>query len=129
MFAIYLSLSILDFFISFDLLYCSYCAKSLSLLKLRGRHLLPENFLFAQSRSGPCRPLRYRQDFSLFDGNGDVLRAKVQDQNFNKPLIEHIEKMDKKLRWFIPTSFMKRKLYVSDEDERLTLTLLLLLPL
>ena len=58
-----------------------------------------------------------RQDFSLFDKNGDVLRAKVQDQNFNKPLIDHIEKMDKKLRWFIPTSFTKKKLYVSEEDE------------
>ena len=57
-----------------------------------------------------------REDFSVFDQNGDVIRAQFHDQNFHKPLIEHITQMDKKLRWFVPTTLITKKVYKSEDD-------------
>ena len=60
-----------------------------------------------------------REDFSIFDENGDVIRGKFHDQNFHKPLIEHIVKMDTKLRWLVPTTFITKKVYedVNSDDK------------
>jgi len=73
-----------------------------------------------------------REDFSIFDESGDVIRAKIHDENFHKPLIEHISNMDTKLRWLVPTSFINKKIYedvtaddkihtISENDNDITL--------
>ena len=51
-----------------------------------------------------------RAAFSKFDGNHNVYAIKSVGQYY-KPLIEHIEKFDKKLQWIVPVVSNRRKIY------------------
>jgi len=51
-----------------------------------------------------------RQTFSKFDKNGNAYDAKMLGAAY-KPLVEHLERMDKKLRWLVPVVTNRRKLY------------------
>jgi len=56
---------------------------------------------------------RYKQlriHFSKFDKNDNVFDIKEVGAGY-KPLIEHIEKMDKKLQWLVPVVSNRKKLY------------------
>ena len=57
-----------------------------------------------------------RQEFSIFDENGDVRRIRVRDQYSHKPLVDHLYEMDKNVRWFKPVTSIKRKGYLLAED-------------
>jgi len=62
---------------------------------------------------------RYKQlrsMYSKFDKYDNVYDAKVLGIS-HKPLIEHIEKMDKKLQWIVPVVVNRRKLYIDEDDE------------
>jgi hypothetical protein len=62
---------------------------------------------------------RYKQlrsMYSKFDKHDNVYDAKVLGIS-HKPLIEHIEKMDKKLQWIVPVVANRRKIYIDEDDE------------
>ena len=54
-----------------------------------------------------------RSLYSKFDKNDNVYDAKTVGI-MHKPLLEHIEKMDKKLQWIVPVVANRRKLYDID---------------
>jgi hypothetical protein len=51
-----------------------------------------------------------RNKFSKFDANGNVYNIKSVGSQ-HKPLARHIEQLDRKLKWVIPVSTIKRKIY------------------
>lgn len=63
-----------------------------------------------------------REHFSIFDKNGIITGMKQKGADY-KPLIEHIEKMDQKLKWIIPVisaAQFSRKLYWDETGEDTT---------
>ena len=55
--------------------------------------------------------------FSKFDSTNNVVDMKISGA-FYKPLVEHVERMDKNLQWLLPVVSIKRKLYdVGSIDE------------
>lgn len=57
-----------------------------------------------------------REQYSNYDKNGVIVNMK-QNGVDHKPLINHIEKMDKKLKWIIPIAKITKKLYWDDSDD------------
>jgi len=56
-----------------------------------------------------------RSEYSKFDKNDNVYDVKTVGLA-HKPLLEHIEKMDKKLKWIVPVLANRRKLYDIDVE-------------
>lgn len=58
-----------------------------------------------------------RELFSLFDENGNIRKYKIHDENFHKPLADHIKKMDQNFKWILPVASIRKKIYtVGDEN-------------
>lgn len=56
-----------------------------------------------------------RSQYSIFDQNQNIKGMRIIDQHY-KPLIDHVKKMDTKLRWLIPVVTNRRKLYDIEGD-------------
>jgi len=59
-----------------------------------------------------------RRKFSIFDDNGEVLTLKRNNPHLHKPLVNTISQLDSKLDWILPVVTMKKKIYLTDEDEK-----------
>ena len=57
-----------------------------------------------------------RQQFSLFDENGDVRQIK-RNNPFHKPLVEQIENQTTKIDWILPVISIQKKLYLTAEEK------------
>jgi hypothetical protein len=60
-----------------------------------------------------------RVQFSKFDENENIRDFKIKAHNF-KPIVERIEKLDKRIKWILPVVESKKKIYdieALDEDE------------
>jgi len=53
--------------------------------------------------------------FSKFDANGNAIMPDIQGSDY-KPLVESLEKLNKKLYWILPVVKNSKKLYDVDED-------------
>ena len=63
-----------------------------------------------------------RENYSIFDKNG-IISGMKQNGAEHKPIIEHIEKMDKKLKWIlpiVPLEKFSKKLYWDETGEDVT---------
>ena len=56
-----------------------------------------------------------RQKFSKFDENGNLYDVKWNGFN-HKPLAQHIQNMDLALKWILPVSEIKKKVYMNSEN-------------
>ena len=56
-----------------------------------------------------------RQKFSKFDENGNLYDVKWNGFN-HKPLAQHIQNMDLALKWVLPVSEIKKKVYMNSEN-------------
>jgi hypothetical protein len=54
-----------------------------------------------------------RREFSKFDSNQNVYAAKINGAYY-KPLIKHIQKIDRQLKWIVPIVKNRRKIYDAD---------------
>ena len=55
-----------------------------------------------------------REKFSKFDENGNLYDVKMNGIGY-KPLSQHIQNMDMKLKWVLPISVIKKKVYTSSD--------------
>ena len=56
-----------------------------------------------------------RQQFSIFDENGDVRQIK-RNSPLHKPLIQQIENQTTKIDWILPVSSIQKKVYLTEEE-------------
>ena len=56
-----------------------------------------------------------RNEFSLFDQQGNALKQEIQGSNF-KPLVNSLKKLNHKLYWILPVVRNKKKVYDTDVD-------------
>ena len=56
-----------------------------------------------------------RQQFSIFDDNGDVRQMK-RNNPLHKPLVEKIENQSTKIDWILPVSSIQKRLYLTEEE-------------
>ena len=52
-----------------------------------------------------------RNEYSLFDENGEVNRAKRNNPQLHKPLVNRIQAADTKIDWILPVVSVKKKIY------------------
>jgi hypothetical protein len=57
-----------------------------------------------------------REMFSVFDENGNVRKYKIYDENLHKPVIDNLTKMDRNLKWIMPVSSIRKKIYTIGEE-------------
>jgi len=57
-----------------------------------------------------------RQQFSIFDDNGDVRQIK-RNSPLHKPLVEKIENQSTKIDWILPVVSLRKKIYLNVEEE------------
>ena len=57
-----------------------------------------------------------RNEFSIFDENGDVNRFKKNNPQLHKPLVNRIKTADTKIDWILPVVSVKKKVYESFEE-------------
>jgi hypothetical protein len=57
-----------------------------------------------------------RNEFSIFDENGDVNRFKRNNPQLHKPLVNRIQTADTKIDWILPVVSVKKKVYESVEE-------------
>ena len=55
-----------------------------------------------------------RNMYSKFDQNGNLYDAKT-NLKFHKPMVNHILNLDKQLKWVLPVSGLRKKVYPNDE--------------
>ncbi len=56
-----------------------------------------------------------RQKFSKFDDNGNLYDVKSNGFHY-KPLAKHIQNMDTRLKWVLPVTEIKKKVYMNSEN-------------
>jgi len=59
-----------------------------------------------------------RTEFSKFDVNGNVSNNTFLGKNY-KPLVEHIHKLDQKLKWIVPVVALRKKIYTDIPNDNL----------
>jgi hypothetical protein len=57
-----------------------------------------------------------RNEYSLFDENGEVNRSKRNNPQLHKPLVERIQAADTKIDWILPVVSVKKKVYVGADS-------------
>ena len=62
------------------------------------------------------RFVELRQRFSKFDENGNISDIKIKGSN-HKPLVNTIEKFNKKIQWLLPVSKLRKKYYYDNTKD------------
>ena len=57
-----------------------------------------------------------RNEFSIFDENGDVNRFKRNNPQLHKPLANKIQSVDTKIDWILPVVSVKKKVYETPDE-------------
>jgi hypothetical protein len=63
---------------------------------------------------------RYRElrnQFSVFDENGDVRNFRRNHPHMHKPLVDRLQKLDTKIDWILPVVSLKKKVYTAEDSE------------
>lgn len=58
-----------------------------------------------------------RNQFSLFDNNGEVRSHLRNNPQLHKPIIERIKNQDTKIDWILPVVSLTKKVYTQDDEE------------
>lgn len=57
-----------------------------------------------------------REMFSIFDENGNIRKYKTHDENLHKPVIDHVKLADRNIKWLIPVTSLRKKVYAIDDE-------------